>query len=494
MTGGIVGDASAFDSKRIARRLAAVVRGHRVAAALGARRRPGRPQQPPRRRPAARRRGRASTGCSTPAASSPAARARATARPGGGAARDDLLRAALRDPPVHGPLERQLHRRDGAEGDRLPRRSGRARPSAGAAVTKRDLAAGGIPVAGVHIADGSGLSRDDRVTARELTALLVRIWNDPTMRQVVWTSLPSPGETGTLEHRLLDTPGHRLVRAKTGTTDIASALSGYVGTPLRLRHDRERRPGRLLGRAHGRGRRRRGALLAEPSGSPAVATRSASPRIGTPSASAFAAFEPGLSPTITPVVFFETLSDTFAPSASSAAFASSRVKLSSVPVITYWLPVSGPSTGRSSSSASKVEPERAAQLLDQRAVVVVGEPLGDRLGPLGADPLALDELLGRRGDQAVDRAEVAREVLRRHPADVGDVEPEEHAPERHRRFEPRSRRSRCGPRSRRSRRARSAARRSAGRGRASSAAGPRPRAGGRTARRRRRCRPPPAPS
>jgi D-alanyl-D-alanine carboxypeptidase/D-alanyl-D-alanine-endopeptidase (penicillin-binding protein 4) len=102
--------------------------------------------------------------------------------------------------------------------------------SAGAAVTKRDLAADGIPTAGVRISDGSGLSRDDRVTARELTMLLVRIWNNPAMRPVVWASLAIPGQKGTLEHRLLDTPHHTLVRAKTGTTDIASALSGYVGT------------------------------------------------------------------------------------------------------------------------------------------------------------------------------------------------------------------------------------------------------------------------
>jgi hypothetical protein len=47
-----------------------------------------------------------------------------------------------------------------------------------------------------------------------------------------------------------------------------------------------------------------------------------------------ATFEPGLSPTKTPVVFFDTLSETFAPSASSAAAASSRVKRSSVPVMT----------------------------------------------------------------------------------------------------------------------------------------------------------------
>jgi D-alanyl-D-alanine carboxypeptidase/D-alanyl-D-alanine-endopeptidase (penicillin-binding protein 4) len=107
---------------------------------------------------------------------------------------------------------------------------GQGTTAAGAEVTRRDLAEAGVPVAGVHIADGSGLSRDDRVTARELTTLLVRIWDNPVMRRVVWASLPIAGKAGTLEHRLLTDPKHALVRAKTGTTDIASALSGYVGT------------------------------------------------------------------------------------------------------------------------------------------------------------------------------------------------------------------------------------------------------------------------
>jgi serine-type D-Ala-D-Ala carboxypeptidase/endopeptidase (penicillin-binding protein 4) len=106
---------------------------------------------------------------------------------------------------------------------------GQGTTAAGAAVTRRDLVAGGIPIAGVSIADGSGLSRDDRVTARELTALLVKMWNDPTMRDVLWESLPVAGVTGTMRHRLLDNPRRRLLRAKTGTTDIASALSGFVG-------------------------------------------------------------------------------------------------------------------------------------------------------------------------------------------------------------------------------------------------------------------------
>jgi len=106
---------------------------------------------------------------------------------------------------------------------------GQGTTAAGAAVTKRDLVAGGIPVAGVTIADGSGLSRDDRVTSRELTTLLVKMWDDPAMRDVLWESLPVAGVTGTMRHRLLDNPRHRLLRAKTGTTDVASALSGFVG-------------------------------------------------------------------------------------------------------------------------------------------------------------------------------------------------------------------------------------------------------------------------
>jgi D-alanyl-D-alanine carboxypeptidase/D-alanyl-D-alanine-endopeptidase (penicillin-binding protein 4) len=100
---------------------------------------------------------------------------------------------------------------------------------AGADVVKRDLRRAHVPLAGVHIADGSGLSRDDRVTANELSAILVLLWNDPDMRPVVWNALPIAGESGTLQNRLGDNPSRALLRAKTGTTDLASALSGYIG-------------------------------------------------------------------------------------------------------------------------------------------------------------------------------------------------------------------------------------------------------------------------
>jgi serine-type D-Ala-D-Ala carboxypeptidase/endopeptidase (penicillin-binding protein 4) len=99
---------------------------------------------------------------------------------------------------------------------------------AGAAVVRRTLVTAGIPVDGVVIADGSGLSLDDRLTARVIADLLLRIWDDHALRTEVWRMLPVAGVSGTLERRMRDTPAEGLIRAKTGTTDIASALSGYA--------------------------------------------------------------------------------------------------------------------------------------------------------------------------------------------------------------------------------------------------------------------------
>jgi D-alanyl-D-alanine carboxypeptidase/D-alanyl-D-alanine-endopeptidase (penicillin-binding protein 4) len=100
--------------------------------------------------------------------------------------------------------------------------------AAGAVVVRRDLLAAGVPLTGVRISDGSGLSLDDRLTARTLAALLVAVWNDADLRNPFWASLPIAGINGTLDKRLRTPPARGAVRAKTGTTDRASALSGYV--------------------------------------------------------------------------------------------------------------------------------------------------------------------------------------------------------------------------------------------------------------------------
>jgi len=100
--------------------------------------------------------------------------------------------------------------------------------AAGAAIVRRDLDGAGVPLAGVRIVDGSGLSLSDRLTARALAALLVVVWNDVDLRDPFWASLPVAGINGTLEKRLRRPPALGAVRAKTGTTERASALSGYV--------------------------------------------------------------------------------------------------------------------------------------------------------------------------------------------------------------------------------------------------------------------------
>jgi D-alanyl-D-alanine carboxypeptidase/D-alanyl-D-alanine-endopeptidase (penicillin-binding protein 4) len=100
--------------------------------------------------------------------------------------------------------------------------------AAGATVVRRELVAAGVPLAGVRIVDGSGLSLADRLTARALAALLVAVWNDVDLRNPFWASLPVAGINGTLDKRLRTPPARGAVRAKTGTTDRASALSGYV--------------------------------------------------------------------------------------------------------------------------------------------------------------------------------------------------------------------------------------------------------------------------
>ena len=101
--------------------------------------------------------------------------------------------------------------------------------AAGIAVSRQLLRAAGVPLAGVRTVDGSGLSLIDRWTPLGLASLLRTMWQDPDLRPYVVSALPIAGETGTLDHRMRKGPARGLVRAKTGTTDNASSLSGFVG-------------------------------------------------------------------------------------------------------------------------------------------------------------------------------------------------------------------------------------------------------------------------
>jgi D-alanyl-D-alanine carboxypeptidase/D-alanyl-D-alanine-endopeptidase (penicillin-binding protein 4) len=58
--------------------------------------------------------------------------------------------------------------------------------------------------------------------------ILEAAWASPTLRAPLVSSLPVAGRTGTLADRMRRPPARGNVVAKTGTTNVASALSGYV--------------------------------------------------------------------------------------------------------------------------------------------------------------------------------------------------------------------------------------------------------------------------
>lgn len=100
--------------------------------------------------------------------------------------------------------------------------------AAGAEVVHRLLVEHQVPVAGVRIVDGSGLSRLDRLTAASVVGMLQSSWLDQDLREILISSLPVAGRSGTLGRRMRGTAAAGRVRAKTGTLSVASALSGYA--------------------------------------------------------------------------------------------------------------------------------------------------------------------------------------------------------------------------------------------------------------------------
>jgi serine-type D-Ala-D-Ala carboxypeptidase/endopeptidase (penicillin-binding protein 4) len=98
----------------------------------------------------------------------------------------------------------------------------------GAALVRTTLATAGVPLDGVRIVDGSGLSPYDRFTADALVGILQAAWSDSEVRGAFLASLPVAGVTGTLADRLRAPPARGNVIAKTGTTAAASTLAGYV--------------------------------------------------------------------------------------------------------------------------------------------------------------------------------------------------------------------------------------------------------------------------
>jgi D-alanyl-D-alanine carboxypeptidase/D-alanyl-D-alanine-endopeptidase (penicillin-binding protein 4) len=104
---------------------------------------------------------------------------------------------------------------------------GEGSTAAGTKASRAALHALGIKTGTYVIADGSGLSYDNRLTAAALVKVL------GAMRQrddfdAYYDSLAIAGKDGTLHDRMRGTAAAGNARAKTGTLNIAICLSGYV--------------------------------------------------------------------------------------------------------------------------------------------------------------------------------------------------------------------------------------------------------------------------
>ncbi|WP_152471605.1 D-alanyl-D-alanine carboxypeptidase/D-alanyl-D-alanine endopeptidase [Nocardiopsis gilva] len=152
--------------------------------------------------------------------------------------------ASVDSPPLAALVEKMMLESDNNIAEALARQVALARgeeASFAGASTGVGQVLSDLGVSGVHVADGSGLTRNNRISPKALVKL-VAIASDPEnpgLRPAI-TGLPTAHSTGSLGPRYTADSGAAagagLGRGKTGTLNGVSALSGTV-------HDRD---GRLL--------------------------------------------------------------------------------------------------------------------------------------------------------------------------------------------------------------------------------------------------------
>ncbi|WP_246212704.1 D-alanyl-D-alanine carboxypeptidase/D-alanyl-D-alanine endopeptidase [Streptomyces abyssomicinicus] len=151
--------------------------------------------------------------------------------PGKAAKKADPV-AQVRSAPLAAQVERMMTNSDNDIAEALARQTavadGREASFAGGGTAIRaELKRLGVPLAGVRFADGSGLGRGDRLSARALTRLLTTAADPgrPELRPVL-TGMPVAGFSGTLSARAADGGAAGVVRAKTGTLTGVNTLAG----------------------------------------------------------------------------------------------------------------------------------------------------------------------------------------------------------------------------------------------------------------------------
>ncbi|GAA5233862.1 D-alanyl-D-alanine carboxypeptidase/D-alanyl-D-alanine-endopeptidase [Verticiella sediminum] len=104
---------------------------------------------------------------------------------------------------------------------------GMATPESGAAALRRVFADQGLDFPELRIENGSGLSRDGRISANSLARMLHAAYLSPRMPEFV-ASMAIAGEDGTVRRRWRNDGAAGRAHLKTGTLRDVSALAGYV--------------------------------------------------------------------------------------------------------------------------------------------------------------------------------------------------------------------------------------------------------------------------
>lgn len=160
----------------------------------------------------------------------------------GRAAENAPVLGAVSSPPLASLVEYMLTASDNVTAEALARgvavtRGGEASFDGASRSVTEALVQAGYDVGGLSLHDGSGLSRDNRIPARLLGAVLSSAAaqsdspDDVQYLRPILTGLPVAGGGGTLADRFTEgsaVAGRGVVRAKTGTLSGASSLAGVV--------------------------------------------------------------------------------------------------------------------------------------------------------------------------------------------------------------------------------------------------------------------------
>ncbi len=100
----------------------------------------------------------------------------------------------------------------------------------GIAATEEFLAEIGVPRGAYVMKNGSGLNDTNRFSARQIVTILRAMWSRFPLQPEYLASLPVAGRDGTIRWRMEGSEAEGRLRAKTGTLENVTSLSGYVET------------------------------------------------------------------------------------------------------------------------------------------------------------------------------------------------------------------------------------------------------------------------